>query len=450
MIRSVTAGVVQTGTGCWRHIVKGCVVMNKKIRDKVLYILAWLVMVCAGILIQTEDTDRLWQIIYRGIYDSTNTDVGASGRTGRNSTPADVEDYVNYWESQVREVCDDGIRDAGKNINKNTGGSDGKAAGKNAEKNSDDNENNENNNDKDSPEIYSGKSTDESGQKNTEKGGGTEEKQADGTADIQAENVLPVMADISSSYIGMDSDTLLSYCYNATYPKCVKSDELDAENLLSKDVSLDMSTGGYKVLIYHTHSSEGYADSRPGETDDTVVGLGQKLADILTDTYGIPVYHDTTEYDMMTGTLDRNASYDYSREGVSQILAENPEIEVMIDLHRDGVPDDTHLVTEVNGRDTAQIMLINGMCRDEEGNDVDYWSNDNKVDNMALALQTYLAGRGNYGDIMRKIYISTCRYNMDLMPHAMLAEIGAQTNTVEEAENAMEPFAAMLAKVLLN
>ena len=257
------------------------------------------------------------------------------------------------------------------------------------------------------------------------------------------------MADISSSYIDMDSDTLLSYCYNATYPKCVKSEELDAENLLSKDMSLDMSTGGYKVLIYHTHSSEAYVDSAEGDAEDTVMGLGQQLADILTDTYGIPVYHDTTEYDMMTGTLDRNASYDYSREGVSAILAEHPEIEVMIDLHRDGVPDDTHLVTEVNGEPTAQIMLINGMCRDEEGNDVDYWSNDNKVDNMALALQTYLAGRGNYGDLMRKIYISTSRYNMDLMPRAMLAEIGAQTNTIQEARNAMEPFAAMLAKVLL-
>ena len=247
----------------------------------------------------------------------------------------------------------------------------------------------------------------------------------------------------------MDSDTLRSYCYNITYPDCVKNDELDAASLLDKDMTLDMSTGGYKVLIYHTHSSEGFADSRPGEVDDTVIGLGEKLADILTDTYGIPVYHDTTEYDMMTGVLDRNASYDYSREGVAAILAANPEIEVMIDLHRDGVPDDVHLVTDVDGRPTAQIMLINGMCRDEAGNDVDYWSNDNKVDNMAFSLQTYLAGRANYGDIMRKIYISTSRYNMDLMPHAMLAEIGAQTNTVEEEQNAIAPFAAMLAKVLL-
>lgn len=119
-----------------------------------------------------------------------------------------------------------------------------------------------------------------------------------------------------------------------------------------------MDTGGYKVLIYHTHGSEAFADSRPGEVDDTVIGLGNRLAEILTDTYGIPVYHDTTAYDMMTGVLDRNASYDYSREGVSQILKDNPEIEVIIDLHRDGVPDDTHLVTDVDGKPTAQIMLL--------------------------------------------------------------------------------------------
>lgn len=418
--------------------------MNKRIRDKVLYVLAWIIMVCAGILIQTEETDRLWQLIYRGIYDSTSGTKTGSGydnggitcRMGkcvsedRNNENADIEGYVDYWESQVREVCDEGVRSAGRS--------------KNNESNKSNKSNKSNESDEGNSDSKDSSADGDSSDKQDANVGIAEEKTKE-----KHVSTVSAMADISSSYIDMDSDTLLSYCYNATYPKCVKSEELDAENLLSKDMSLDMSTGGYKVLIYHTHSSEAYVDSGEGDAEDTVMGLGQQLADILTDTYGIPVYHDTTEYDMMTGTLDRNASYDYSREGVSAILAEHPEIEVMIDLHRDGVPDDTHLVTEVNGEPTAQIMLINGMCRDEEGNDVDYWSNDNKVDNMALALQTYLAGRGNYGDLMRKIYISTSRYNMDLMPHAMLAEIGAQTNTIQEARNAMEPFAAMLAKVLL-
>ena len=383
---------------------------DRKLHTKTVYILAWVILVCAGILIRTGIADDVWKLVYHGIYGSSSGDAGGSIYSPGAAEP-DVYCYMDYWESQVREVCEEG-----RTYQTEDADSEGEASSQ-------------------------AETSETSAPASTET---TEAAQRSADA-----RTVSAMADIKSSYIGMDADTLLSYCYNATYPKCVKKDELDAENLLGKDLSLDMDTGGYKVLIYHTHSSEAFADSRPGEVDDTVIGLGNRLAEILTDTYGIPVYHDTTAYDMMTGVLDRNASYDYSREGVSQILKDNPEIEVIIDLHRDGVPDDTHLVTDVDGKPTAQIMLLNGMCRDEDGNDVDYWSNDNKVDNMAFALQTYLAGRANYGDMMRKIYISTSRYNMDLMPHAMLAEIGAQTNTVEEEYNAIEPFAAMLAKVLL-
>lgn len=40
------------------------------------------------------------------------------------------------------------------------------------------------------------------------------------------------------------------------------------------------------------------------------------------------------------------------------ILEEHPSIEVVIDLHRDGVGEDTHLVTEVNGKPTAQDYVF--------------------------------------------------------------------------------------------
>ena len=344
---------------------------DRKLHTKTVYILAWVILVCAGILIKTGITDDVWKLVYSGIYGSSSGETGESIYSPGAAEP-DVYCYMDYWESQVREVCEEG-----RTYQTEDADSEGEASSQ-------------------------AETSETSAPASTET---TEAAQRSADA-----RTVSAMADIMSSYIGMDADTLLSYCYNATYPKCVKKDELDAENLLGKDLSLDMDTGGYKVLIYHTHGSEAFADSRPGEVDDTVIGLGNRLAEILTDTYGIPV---------------------------------------IIDLHRDGVPDDTHLVTDVDGKPTAQIMLLNGMCRDEDGNDVDYWSNDNKVDNMAFALQTYLAGRANYGDMMRKIYISTSRYNMDLMPHAMLAEIGAQTNTVEEEYNAIEPFAAMLAKVLL-
>ncbi len=419
---------------------------ENKIRIKTVYILLWCILVCAGVFIKTGMMDDLWRHMYDLIYGDSANAVRWSAYSGA-SRENNIYCYMDFWEDQVKEMCMDGEDfDSGVDVSCGDSGvsyadAEGSAGGENGADGAAD--------------AVPGSGDDGTEEEAVSGDGGSGTAYADQDQGKQKAadpaEAIPVSAmnDITSSYIGMDSDTLRSYCYNITYPDCVKNDELDAASLLDKDMTLDMSTGGYKVLIYHTHSSEGFADSRPGEVDDTVIGLGEKLADILTDTYGIPVYHDTTEYDMMTGVLDRNASYDYSREGVAAILAANPEIEVMIDLHRDGVPDDVHLVTDVDGRPTAQIMLINGMCRDEAGNDVDYWSNDNKVDNMAFSLQTYLAGRANYGDIMRKIYISTSRYNMDLMPHAMLAEIGAQTNTVEEEQNAIAPFAAMLAKVLL-
>lgn len=376
---------------------------ERKLRQKTIYLLLWLLLVCGGILYRTGQRDDWWQAVYNGIY---KTDTFGGFTKGRQYT-GEIYTYMSFWESQVRAVCDLKTETTGPADNEDT------------------------------PDTADMKAADEN--KNSE----TISAKADGAAAVSA------MADITSSYMEMDSDTLRSYCYNVNYPNLVKKDELSPTLLLTKDMKLDMDSGGYKVLIYHTHASESYADSKPGSQEDTVVGMGDYLAELLSEKYGIPVYHDKTQYDTITGTLDRNASYDYSREGVLEILEANPSIEVIIDLHRDGVPEDTRLVTDVDGKSVAQIMLINGMCRDEEGNDVDYWSNDNKLDNMAFALQTYLAGRGNYGDIMRKIYISTSRYNMDLMPRAMLAEIGAQTNTVEEAKRAIKPFAAMLAKVLL-
>ena len=48
----------------------------------------------------------------------------------------------------------------------------------------------------------------------------------------------------------------------------------------------------------------------------------------------------------------------------------------------------------------------------------------------------------------RKIYLKGLRYNLHLRPRSSLIEVGAQTNTYEEARNAMEPLAELLDMVL--
>ena len=232
-------------------------------------------------------------------------------------------------------------------------------------------------------------------------------------------------------------------------------EELDITNLLDTDLSIEGlkdKTGSekkeYKILIYHTHGSESFADSREGKKEDTIVGVGSYLTKLLEEQYGIAVYHDETAYDMIDGVLDRSKAYENAYASVTKILKENPSIEVVIDLHRDGVEEETHLVTEVNGKKTAKIMFLNGVSRSNTNGDIAYLENPNKLTNLAFSFQMYLTGKEYYGDYVRKIYVRSYRYNLHLLPRTTLIEAGAQNNTVEEEKNAMETLAAILDKGL--
>ncbi|MBQ7708015.1 MAG: stage II sporulation protein P [Lachnospiraceae bacterium] len=253
-------------------------------------------------------------------------------------------------------------------------------------------------------------------------------------------------------YYSMDQlnnyDFMLKNCYAVDSSTSVLPEEIDADTLLNKDMSIDLTGDGYKVLIYHTHGSEAFSDSREGVTEDTVIGVGDELTRILEEDYGIKTYHDRNVYDVVNGVLDRSYAYTLSGAAVDRILAENPTIEVIIDLHRDGVREDLKLMRVIDGRPTAQIMFLNGVSRLNLNGDIDYLYNPNKIDNLAFSLQMHLAGKAMYGDLLRRIYIRGYSFNLEKMPRATLVEVGAQTNTVEEAKNAMIPLAAILNSVL--
>lgn len=245
-----------------------------------------------------------------------------------------------------------------------------------------------------------------------------------------------------------DYDYIKSHFYVVDSTTNVSREELNGQDLASMDLTIDTEDKNYKVLIYHTHGTESFKDSEPGKVEDTVIGLGDYLTKLLEENYGVAVYHDTTAYDMTGGELDRSAAYDYAREGVQKILAEYPSIDVVIDLHRDGVSEDTYLITEIDGKKTAQVMFLNGVSRLNKNGDISYLANPYKTENLAFSLQMYLTARANYDSFVRKIFVKGYRYNLDLKPRALLVEVGSQTNTVEEAKNAMEPLSAILYKVL--
>lgn len=223
--------------------------------------------------------------------------------------------------------------------------------------------------------------------------------------------------------------------------------QLNAASLLGADMTLKEGEGP-QILIYHSHSQEEFADSVPGEVETTVVGVGNYLAQLLEETYGYEVLHITDQFDVIDGQIDRNRAYDFAREKVEQVLEENPSIQVIIDLHRDGVAEDRRLVTEINGKQTAQIMCFNGLSYTVNNGTVDYLPNPYIQENLAFSFQLEMQGKLYYPDFFRGIYLAGLRYNLHLRPRAILLEAGAQTNTVEEVKNAMEPFAFLLDRVL--
>lgn len=236
-------------------------------------------------------------------------------------------------------------------------------------------------------------------------------------------------------------DALVKEFYAVDPATAIDESQLNLDALLSPDLSIPKEDGdGPQILIYHTHSQEGFADSVPGDENTTIVGVGEVLARILREQYGYRVLHHTGRYDVE----NRDYAYNNSLPDLEALLAENPSIQVVIDLHRDEVSEDTRLVTTVDGRPTARFMFFNGLSRTRRHGDIEYLPNENIADNLAFSFQLQVLCNEYYPGLTRRIYLKGYRYNMHLKPRCLLIEMGAQNNTYEECYNACIPLARML------
>ncbi len=244
-----------------------------------------------------------------------------------------------------------------------------------------------------------------------------------------------------------DYDYLLANYFTVDEGTAADEELLDGVSLLEEDLTIQKNPQVPQILIYHTHSQEDFIDSVPGDTDTTILGMGEVLAEALRDRYGYQVIHDTGVYDLVDGVLDRGAAYDYARASVQNILAEHPTLEVVIDLHRDGV-EGQKFVTEIDGQPTSMVMFFNGISRDSQDEPIPYLPNPYTAQNLAFSLQLQVRAREQYPGFTRNIYLKAERYNLHLRPRSLLIEAGTQLNTVEEERNAMYPLAELIDQVL--
>ena len=236
-----------------------------------------------------------------------------------------------------------------------------------------------------------------------------------------------------------------NYLYNTFYTvdsTTMLSDELlNGEKFLAKDLTIDKNLKVPQILILHTHSQEFFADSDVNDITTGIVGVGDYLTELLTKK-GYNVIHDRSIYDYVDGILDRNNAYTLASEGAKKIIEDNPTIEIVIDLHRDGIGDESkHITTDVAGQTVAPVMFFNGISYTNKLGNIEYLYNPYIEDNLATSFQLKIKAEEYYPNVFRKIYIKGYRYVLHLKPRSMLIEAGFQTNTKQEVCNSMDILA---------
>ncbi|HWQ59248.1 MAG TPA: stage II sporulation protein P [Clostridia bacterium] len=219
-----------------------------------------------------------------------------------------------------------------------------------------------------------------------------------------------------------------------------------------KSPNMDLSGSEPKVLIYHTHTKESYFptdqyDYEPGDDwrcqDDAmnVVAVGERLAEDLRNVYGIEVIHDTTDHE----PPKLATAYARSLETMLYYKEKYPSVTLFIDLHRDSygnpvIPSD-YIV--IDGHEVARIMFVVGTGKGATGTGFDEMPDFASNYALAKRLTEYLL-RIDDG-LARNIRVKAGRYNQHVSSTCLLAEVGHNGNTLEQALSAADYLAAAIA-----
>ena len=206
-----------------------------------------------------------------------------------------------------------------------------------------------------------------------------------------------------------------------------------------------------QVLILHTHATETYQtwdelvydpdfSARTTDTARNMCAVGDRMTEILNEA-GINTVHDTTLHDSPSYT----ESYARSAQTARSWLEKYPSIKVILDVHRDAIEttDGVRLkpLCEIEGQDTAQVMIIAG-CDNGSTVNLPNWKK-----NLGFAAAWEAEMETLYPGLTRPVLCGYRFYNQDVTTGSLLIEIGGHANTLTEAVRAGEYAAWALASL---
>lgn len=211
----------------------------------------------------------------------------------------------------------------------------------------------------------------------------------------------------------------------------------DISALLRKKLEWDLYGTEPTVLILHTHSTESYTKQeedyretsrwRTVDENYNMLSVGARVARLL-NSAGIPTVQDRELHDYPS----YNGSYVDARKAIRKYLEEYPGIRMILDLHRDASGEEgrqMRTLARVDGEDSAQLMVVLGT------------NHKGYEENLSLGLKLHVQLERQAAGITRPLQLRAQRFNQDLLPGALLIEVGAAGNSHSEALRAADRLA---------
>lgn len=276
------------------------------------------------------------------------------------------------------------------------------------------------------------------------------------------DDVLSLMYQAQEIYANSSNDGKIKECdysiqnatseFNGVYLRnTTLNHPVEISDYINRKIYADIDKSKPAVLIYHTHASETYElldrgyytndrSTRSENEKENMIRVGEEICKTL-EGKGYKTIHNKTIYD-----TEYDGAYERSFAEISQIIKDNPSIQIVLDIHRGTIyqKDGTRIktVTTINNTKAAQILIISG-CEDGNVRDFPEWEK-----NLTFSLNLQKQIVEDNPSLARPIMLCSRRYNMHISPCALQIEIGTDGNTLAEAVYSARLFALSLANLL--
>ena len=212
------------------------------------------------------------------------------------------------------------------------------------------------------------------------------------------------------------------------------------QEMLTPDVTVNKN----KVVIYHTHTCESYSPTeaytytasgnfRTIDLNYSVSRVGDELENCLNN-YGCTVIHDRTYHDYPA----YNGSYSRSLVTAQNVLSTNQDADIVIDLHRDAIADETYGPrVKIGDEYVSQLMFV-------IGTDGSNSAHTNWLQNLKFAIKVQQKANELYPGLFKPIILRNSEYNQHVAKAACIIEVGSTGNTLEESMGAMKYLARII------